>query len=170
MSTESAAEEQIVVARGVDSGKSQRQRDLRPMPCFMQQDVEEQLARRHFPRLFTYFEGAYLVRHVFVELLHELLQFTPDRGAVVEERRRVIPGQTGGGVDALASQALQVSALDEEDVIDQLSDRAETIALLEGHFESPGVGESKVFTVVFDADLRVISTMSAPDPDLERNR
>jgi outer membrane protein assembly factor BamE (lipoprotein component of BamABCDE complex) len=38
------------------------------------------------------------------------------------------------------------------------------------YFESPGVGESKVFTVVFDADLRVISTMSAPDPDLERGR
>ncbi len=38
------------------------------------------------------------------------------------------------------------------------------------YFESPGVGESKVFTVVFDADLRVISTMSARDPDLERGR
>jgi outer membrane protein assembly factor BamE (lipoprotein component of BamABCDE complex) len=38
------------------------------------------------------------------------------------------------------------------------------------YLESPGVGESKVFTVVFDADLRVISTMSAPDPDLERGR
>lgn len=38
------------------------------------------------------------------------------------------------------------------------------------YFESPGVGESKVFTVVFDADLRVISTMSARDPDLDKNR
>ena len=37
------------------------------------------------------------------------------------------------------------------------------------YFESPGVGESKVFTVVFDADLRVISTMSARDPDLDKN-
>ena len=108
----------------------------------MQQDVEKQLARRHYPRLFTYLEGAYLVRHVFVELLHELLQLTPDRGAVVEERRHVVPGQAGGGVDGLASQPLQVSALDDEDVIDQLSDRAETIVLLKGHFESRGaVGE-----------------------------
>lgn len=38
------------------------------------------------------------------------------------------------------------------------------------YLESPGVGDSKVFTVVFDADLKVISTMSAPDPDLERGR
>jgi outer membrane protein assembly factor BamE (lipoprotein component of BamABCDE complex) len=38
------------------------------------------------------------------------------------------------------------------------------------YLESPGVGESKVFTVVFDADLRVISTLSAPDPELERGR
>ncbi len=30
--------------------------------------------------------------------------------------------------------------------------------------------DSKVFTAVFDTDLRVISTMSVPDPDLERNR
>lgn len=30
--------------------------------------------------------------------------------------------------------------------------------------------DSKVFTVVFDTDLRVISTMSVRDPDLERNR
>ncbi len=30
--------------------------------------------------------------------------------------------------------------------------------------------DSKVFTAVFDTDLRVVRTMSAPDPDLERNR
>ncbi len=30
--------------------------------------------------------------------------------------------------------------------------------------------DSKVFTAVFDTDLRVISTMSVPDPDLDRNR
>jgi SmpA / OmlA family len=30
--------------------------------------------------------------------------------------------------------------------------------------------DSKVFTVVFNPDLRVVSTMSASDPDLERNR
>ncbi|WP_069045559.1 outer membrane protein assembly factor BamE domain-containing protein [Hydrogenophaga sp. RAC07] len=30
--------------------------------------------------------------------------------------------------------------------------------------------DSKVFTAVFDTDLRVIRTMSVPDPDLERNR
>jgi hypothetical protein len=38
------------------------------------------------------------------------------------------------------------------------------------YFENPGVGESKVFTVVFDADLRVISTMSTRDPELDRGR
>lgn len=38
------------------------------------------------------------------------------------------------------------------------------------YFESPGVGESKVFTVVFDSNLRVISTMSTRDPDLDRGR
>jgi hypothetical protein len=38
------------------------------------------------------------------------------------------------------------------------------------YFESPGVGESKVFTVVFDSDLRVVSTMSTRDPDLDRGR
>lgn len=38
------------------------------------------------------------------------------------------------------------------------------------YFESPGVGESKVFTVVFDADLKVVSTMSTRDPDLDRGR
>lgn len=38
------------------------------------------------------------------------------------------------------------------------------------YLESPGVGDSKVFTVVFDSDLKVIRTVSAPDPDLERGR
>lgn len=38
------------------------------------------------------------------------------------------------------------------------------------YFESPGVGESKVFTVVFDSDLRVVSTLSTRDPDLDRGR
>ena len=38
------------------------------------------------------------------------------------------------------------------------------------YFESPGVGESQVFTVVFDADLKVVRTMSVRDPDLDRNR
>ena len=30
--------------------------------------------------------------------------------------------------------------------------------------------DSKVFTALFDTDLRVIRTMSVPDPDLDRNR
>ena len=38
------------------------------------------------------------------------------------------------------------------------------------YFENPGVGESQVFTVVFDADLKVVRTMSVRDPDLDRNR
>lgn len=38
------------------------------------------------------------------------------------------------------------------------------------YYENPGVGESQVFTVVFDADLKVVRTMSVRDPDLDRNR
>ena len=38
------------------------------------------------------------------------------------------------------------------------------------YFESPNVGESQVFTVVFDADLKVVRTMSVRDPDLDKNR
>ena len=36
--------------------------------------------------------------------------------------------------------------------------------------DGPNESDSKVFTVVFNPDLRVVSTMSVPDPDLERNR
>ena len=36
--------------------------------------------------------------------------------------------------------------------------------------DGPNDGDSKVFTVVFSPDLRVISTMSVRDPELERNR
>lgn len=38
------------------------------------------------------------------------------------------------------------------------------------YHDGPNESDSKVFTVVFDPDLRVVSTMSVPDPDLERNR
>ncbi|MBT9467277.1 outer membrane protein assembly factor BamE [Hydrogenophaga sp.] len=38
------------------------------------------------------------------------------------------------------------------------------------YLQGPNQSDSKVFTVVFDPDLRVINTMSGPDPDLERNR
>ena len=36
--------------------------------------------------------------------------------------------------------------------------------------DGPNESDSKVFTVVFNPDLRVLSTMSVPDPDLERGR
>lgn len=36
--------------------------------------------------------------------------------------------------------------------------------------DGPNESDSKVFTVVFNPDLRVVSTMSVRDPDLERNR
>ena len=35
--------------------------------------------------------------------------------------------------------------------------------------EQPGVGETKVFTVVFDRELKVVSTMSGPDMERQRN-
>jgi hypothetical protein len=38
------------------------------------------------------------------------------------------------------------------------------------YLDGAGTDSSKVFTVVFDADLRVVRTMSARDPDLDRNR
>jgi len=33
-----------------------------------------------------------------------------------------------------------------------------------------GATESKIFTVVFDADMRVVSTLTVRDPDLDRSR
>ena len=36
--------------------------------------------------------------------------------------------------------------------------------------DGPNESDSKVFTVVFNPDLRVLSTMSVPDPDLDRAR
>lgn len=36
--------------------------------------------------------------------------------------------------------------------------------------DGPNEGDAKLFTVVFDADLRVVSTMSVRDPDLDRSR
>lgn len=34
----------------------------------------------------------------------------------------------------------------------------------------PNASDSQVFTVIFDTDLRVVSTQSGPDPDLDRSR
>lgn len=38
------------------------------------------------------------------------------------------------------------------------------------YLDGPNTSDSKVFTVVFDNDLKVLSTMSVIDPDLERGR
>lgn len=38
------------------------------------------------------------------------------------------------------------------------------------YLDGPNTSDSKIFTVVFDSDLKVVSTMSAIDPDLERGR
>jgi len=38
------------------------------------------------------------------------------------------------------------------------------------YHDGPNDSDSKIFTVIFNPDLRVVSTQSAPDPDLERNR
>lgn len=38
------------------------------------------------------------------------------------------------------------------------------------YHDGPNESDSKVFTVVFSPDLRVISTLSVRDPDLDRNR
>ena len=36
--------------------------------------------------------------------------------------------------------------------------------------DGPNEGDAKVFTVIFSPDLRVVSTMSVRDPDLDRSR
>lgn len=38
------------------------------------------------------------------------------------------------------------------------------------YLDGPNVSDSKIFTVVFDRDLKVVSTGSVIDPELERNR
>jgi len=38
------------------------------------------------------------------------------------------------------------------------------------YLDGPNTSDSKIFTVVFDNDLKVVSTMSVSDPDLERGR
>ncbi len=38
------------------------------------------------------------------------------------------------------------------------------------YLDGPNVSDSRIFTVVFDRDLKVVFTQSGPDPDLERGR
>src|SRR4029453_17121538 len=61
--------------------------------------------------------------------------------AVVEKRWRVVAGQTGGLRDRIAGQALEMAALDEEDVIDQLANRGMTARRLHRHFHGRGIEE-----------------------------
>ena len=89
------AEEEIVVARRLESGEPHRQRDLRPVTDLVQPDVKQQLARAHRPLLIAHLERPDLVGHVGVEIRGELLELAADGGAVVEQRRRIVAGQAG---------------------------------------------------------------------------
>jgi hypothetical protein len=37
------------------------------------------------------------------------------------------------------------------------------------YHDGPNTSDSKIFTVVFDSDFKVVSTGSVSDPDLQRN-
>ena len=129
-----------MIPRRVEPGAPQRHRDLGPVPRLVQQAMEEQLARREDDVSGLQRERPCLVGFVVVQLCDELIQLPPHRRAVVEERRRVVAAQAGRGVDRGIAQALQVTALDEEDVIDQRADGREPAAGLHRDFECLGVG------------------------------
>ena len=79
------------------------------------------------------------IRHVLVQILHVLFQLAPDRRAVVEERRRVVAGEARPVRERLAQQTLEMAALDEEDVVDELADRREPPAGLNRGLERVSV-------------------------------
>src|SRR3954465_5787586 len=112
-----------MIAGRLQPRSAERERDLRPVPRLVDQAVEQQLARGE-DEIAAAEDGerARLVGDVFVERRGELLQLAADRGAVVEQRRRVQAAQPGLRVERRAAEALQVPALDEKDVIDQRSD------------------------------------------------
>ena len=131
--------EQIVVARRIEPRESDRERDLRPMAQLVQKDVEEELSRRHGPHAIAHVELTDLVRLFVAEVADVLLELPPDRCAVVEERRYVVPGEARGGRERLPVQPLQVSPLDDEDVVDQLADGRKASGRLNGAIPSrPG--------------------------------
>jgi hypothetical protein len=64
-----------------------------------------------------------------------LLELTSDRCTVIEQRRSVVASEPSRVRNWLRCQPLEMPALDEEDVIDQLANRRETAARLYCHLE-----------------------------------
>src|SRR3954470_919176 len=133
------AVEQIVIARRLEAGEPHRERNLRPMPQFMQQDVKEQLPRRHRPLLLADFERTRRVDLVVTEVGHVLFQLTSDRGAVVEQRPGVVAGQSCTLRKRLRGEPLQMTAFHQKNMIDQFTDGGQTTARLDWHIERRGV-------------------------------
>jgi hypothetical protein len=100
------------------------------VPDLVDQDVKEQLARGHRQSPVPNLERSDLVGDVYVEIGHELLQFPAHRGAVVEQRRRVVAGQPGRLRQRRVRQPVKDPPLGEEDVIDELADRRQPAAWL----------------------------------------
>src|SRR4051794_21966624 len=70
---ECARVEEVVGARRLEAGAAQREGDLRPVPDLVQQDVEEELARRqHEIAAAQHGEGARLVGEIVVQFGGEL--------------------------------------------------------------------------------------------------
>src|SRR5436189_3363776 len=135
----SVAVEEIVIARRLESSEPRRECNLRPMPHFMQQDVKEQLPRRHRPLLLADLERAQRVGFVVAEVRHVLFQLTSDRGAVVEERRGVVASQSRALRKRLRGEPLQMPAFHQENVIDQFPDGWKTSAGLDWRLERRSV-------------------------------
>ena len=67
-----------MLARRLEAVEPDRERDLRPVPDLVQQDVEQQLARRHLPLLVANRERPHLVGRLVVEVRDVLLELAPD--------------------------------------------------------------------------------------------
>ena len=79
-----------MLARRLEAVEPDGERDLGPVPDLVQQDVEQQLARRYLPLLVANGEHPDLIGRLVVEVADVLLELAPDRGTVVEERRCVV--------------------------------------------------------------------------------
>ena len=121
-SLERAAVEKVVVAGRFEAGEADGERDLRPMPYLVNEDVEQQLTRCHRPLAVAHLERSNLIRDFLVEALDELLEFPPDGCAVVKKGRRVLSRQPRAVAERLIPQPLEMATFYQKDVIDQLAD------------------------------------------------
>ena len=97
-----------MIARRLEACEPDGEGNLRPVPRFVQQDVEEQLAGRRLHRPPAYFEGPHPIR-IVARVRCVLLKLPPDRRTVIEQRRSVVPRQPRCFHDRLRLQALKMS-------------------------------------------------------------